>query len=149
MNSTIQENKILKKPHPKAKSAPSKLKRVLILLLVSALLAGLGTGVFFFLRPSAIPREGIFKNGVSSFSSLLKKIAPGEQNPVFNFQGTFIGEKGAIVMINDEMAAAEAEINGVRILETKGKTIHVEYHGKQYTLTVGESLDPATTRRSN
>ncbi len=48
-------------------------------------------------------------------------------------------------MINDEMAAAGAEIDGVQILKIDGETLVVGYRGKTYVLAVGERFDPDTS----
>lgn len=146
MGLPIKGKKNLKTPPKKQKEASSKRNRVLLPLLLIALFAGLGAGAFFLLRtPPANTEDAAVEKAPFSFSSILKRITPSEPKPVFSFQGTLIGERGAVAMINDEMAAAGAEIDGVRILKIDGETLVVGYREKSYTLVVGERFDPDTS----
>ena len=118
---------------PPEKAAGSWPKRVFTVLLVLIILAAFAGSAL--LLPQA---EGLRKSLKATLSKTKKKKG-------ITFQGTMRGEKGSLAIVNDQMAADGAEIDGVRIVEIKDDhTLIIEHQGKQTPLTTGQtySTDP-------
>ncbi len=121
----------------------SWLKGLLSVLLLFLVLGGLAGTVFFFLHsgPSGT-REALTLEKATALSEWMKENWPGRKSPDFSFQGTLIGEQGAIAMINDQMISEGDEINSVRILKIGTTNIVVRYQEKIYNLGIGNCLKP-------
>lgn len=133
---------------PAKKEAPSKKKKLLIALLILSIVAGSAGGVYFLYRSSSVFGFSMKKSleefpikNLSDLSTLLQnKIATREPDIVLSFQGTLLGEQGAIAVINDQMVAAGAEFEGVRIVEINNRKLVINYRGETQTLSIGETV---------
>jgi hypothetical protein len=130
-----------KKPGP---APASKRKRLIIDLLILGSLAGLAGGIYLLTNDSSIEALAPLRNMIDRHKrnpdhggSLLPRTAPR-----FHFQGTMLGEQGAVAVINDELISAGADIDGMRILSITNHTLTVEYEGKRFQLTVGQTFSP-------
>lgn len=78
---------------------------------------------------------------LSDLSSLIQeKITNREPDIVLSFQGTLMGEQGAIAIINDQMVAVGATIEDVLITGIDNRRLTIDYHGEIQTLTIGETV---------
>lgn len=130
------------------KKRPSGKRKTLIALLILSLIFGCIVGVYFLSLSSSGFGASIKKSlnefpvkNLSNLSDILqKKIANKEPDIVLTFQGTLMGEQGAIAIINDQMVAVGADIHGIRIVEINNRRLVIDHLGETQTLTLGETV---------
>lgn len=135
---------------------PPALKKALIAILILCSVGGFAFQAvgFIFLG------RGLLSEGMLSADQLSESFAiphaPFERfdfldkakltlpkKSLYTFQGTLTGETGSIALINGEMAAAGALIDGVKILSISNRTLTIQRHQETLTLHVGDSFEPA------
>lgn len=138
-------------PDQKNKTAEPKTasgkKKLLIALLIISVVLGCAIGVYFLYFSSGMGNS--MKKSLNEFpvkklsdlSSLIQeKITNREPDIVLSFQGTLMGEQGAIAIINDQMVAVGATIEDVLITGIDNRRLTIDYHGEIQTLTIGETV---------
>jgi len=128
------------------KATSGKKKTLIALLIISGML-GCAIGTYFLYFSSGMGnsmKKNLNEFPVKKLSDLTillqDKITTREPDIVLTFQGTLMGEQGAIAIINDQMAAAGATIEDVLISEIENRKLTIDYHGEIQTLTIGETV---------
>jgi len=130
----------------KTKTASGQKKTLIALLIISVIL-GCAVGAYFLYFSSGMGNS--MKKSLNEFpvkklsdlTTLLQdKITTREPDIVLTFQGTLMGEQGAIAIINDQMVAAGATTEVVLISEIENRKLTIDYHGEIQTLTIGETV---------
>lgn len=139
--SSDQKNKA-----PKTKTASGKKKTRIALLIISGVI-GCAVGAYFLYFSSDMgnsmkkSRHEFPVKKISDLTTLLQdKITNRKPDIVLTFQGTLMGEQGAIAIINDQMVAAGATIEDVLITGIDNRKLTIDYHGEIQTLTIGETV---------
>lgn len=129
------------------KKRSSGKKKALIALLILSVAAGCIVGAYLLYASSGFGSsvkkglDGFAVKNLSDLSSLLQeKVTQKAPDIVLTFQGTLLGEEGAIAIINDQMVAAGATIEGVRITSIDNRKLVIDYQGEVQTLTIGETI---------
>jgi hypothetical protein len=134
------------------------LKKVLIAFLILCAIGGIAFQIVGFasIRGSFLSGKFLSTNSMfealpiskSSFDALPEFFETGRHSLTpsarYTFQGTLTGETGSIALINGEMAAVGAAIDGVTIVSISNKTLIIERKGQPVMLTIGESFEPAS-----
>jgi hypothetical protein len=130
---------------------PSRLKTVLIALLILSSLGGYAKIIFFAATGgSALPsifdskEDGRQFSGMhfQRISSLLDQTIRQTSEPemFISFNGVLRGETGIVAIVNGEMVVPGAKTeDGIRIIDITGRKLTFLHNGRTHTLSIGET----------